>query len=434
MQIMIAKKENNPLRFVSSLITTACFVGCAALVSGCDSPLSSGSSASVDSLSSSASSSLGISSSTSTVAINGNVVFTASGGTKPYTYYLESGEGTINSSTGLFTASAIPGSVEVMVEDAAGNTSYSTITVGDAQDLTLTAAAYQIAPNATVQLTPSGGTAPYSYYVVSGDGSVSSSGVFTAPDYETTSEIEVVDKTGYYGTVSIEIVSTALSLNVASLTVTNGEAITLTTNGGVAPYTYKLISGGGSISGSVYTAPEYVSSVEIQVTDADDNTGTSTFNVVASGVTGQFVSATSNSIANSLWEPSNLFLGSTTSCYRSITYSSATPSVEPYIIAYLGNATTKVKGYYTVNHLNLTAYYDYNKLSGFPASYTVQILDAITNAWVSVGTYTTQPSFDGVVRLTFGTSYVTNEVAVVPTTLTTDTGGNHCFQLCGISQ
>ena len=66
---------------------------------------------------------------TVTVQTNGNYPFTASGGLPPYTFSVFSGTGTINASTGLFTAPASPESDTVKVVDSLGNAGTATVTV-----------------------------------------------------------------------------------------------------------------------------------------------------------------------------------------------------------------------------------------------------------------------------------------------------------------
>jgi uncharacterized delta-60 repeat protein len=72
-------------------------------------------------------SNLALNVSTKTLAPSVNYTFTATGGATPYTYTIDSGGGSINSSTGVYIAAASPGSAVVRVTDAVN--SYITATV-----------------------------------------------------------------------------------------------------------------------------------------------------------------------------------------------------------------------------------------------------------------------------------------------------------------
>ena len=71
---------------------------------------------------------LAISPSSTTVSSNGTIQFSASGGVPPYTFSILSGVGSINSSSGLYTAPATPGTTYVLVTDKQGSTAKATVT------------------------------------------------------------------------------------------------------------------------------------------------------------------------------------------------------------------------------------------------------------------------------------------------------------------
>lgn len=59
-----------------------------------------------------------------------------------------------------------------------------------------------------------------------------------------------------------------LRLSPQSATVAESQTLQLTVSGGNPPYTLKVFSGGGSVSGSTYTAPSAIGSAVVTVTDA----------------------------------------------------------------------------------------------------------------------------------------------------------------------
>ncbi|HTP57444.1 MAG TPA: hypothetical protein VMM82_00915, partial [Spirochaetia bacterium] len=71
---------------------------------------------------------LAISPSSTTVPPNGTIQFSATGGAPPYTFSILSGVGTIDASTGLYTAPATPGTTIVQVMDKNGATAKATVT------------------------------------------------------------------------------------------------------------------------------------------------------------------------------------------------------------------------------------------------------------------------------------------------------------------
>ncbi len=77
---------------------------------------------------------LQLSVSDSEIAPTETATLTASGGASPYVYSVVSGTGTVDASTGVFTAGATASTVEVSVEDANGDTATSQINVVIAEE------------------------------------------------------------------------------------------------------------------------------------------------------------------------------------------------------------------------------------------------------------------------------------------------------------
>ena len=144
-------------------------------------------------------STLMISPTSSAVSPLNNLQFSASGGSPPYTYSVVSGSGTITSA-GLFTAGSMTGLATVAVHDAAGSVMLAYVTVGSGTTtssvLTMTPSSATVVPGGTVQLTAANGTPPYSYSMHAGDGSVNSTGLYTASTSVGSSIVMVTDNVG----------------------------------------------------------------------------------------------------------------------------------------------------------------------------------------------------------------------------------------------
>ncbi len=212
-------------------------------------------------------SAMSISPASITLAVNNTTTFTVSGGTGPYTYSTVSGTGTINSSTGVYTAPASSGSATVRVTDSLGATGDASVTVNSA--LSISPASQTMGINGTLNFSASGGVVPYSYSIVSGSGSVNSSGVFTAAASPGTTVVRVTDNVGNTANSTVTITS-GLSISPASTTLAVNNTITFTGSSGSSPYTYSVVSGTGTINSStgVYTAPASSGSATVRVTDS----------------------------------------------------------------------------------------------------------------------------------------------------------------------
>jgi hypothetical protein len=143
-----------------------------------------------------------------------------------------------------------------------------------------------------VQLQVPGGRAPFTFTIVSGAGTISPSGLYTAPLSVTSSQstisIEVSDGTGSVGYATFYMNVSAIAQVPASFSPNpayTSQNITITATSGNAPFTYSLISGSGILNGSVYTASSVAETAQIQVRDATGVTSIlsipiTTFNVM----------------------------------------------------------------------------------------------------------------------------------------------------------
>lgn len=139
----------------------------------------------------------------------------------------------------------------------------------------------QISVNNTTTFTATGGAAPYSYSVFSGGGSIlTTTGVYTAPAIAGSAVVRVTDALGQFSD-SIVTISAALQISPTSQSLSVNQTHTFSTSGGVAPITYSIVSGFGSVnpSSGVYTASSSAGSAVVRATDSLGNTSEASVNV-----------------------------------------------------------------------------------------------------------------------------------------------------------
>jgi hypothetical protein len=214
--------------------------------------------------------------SAATIDLSGSQTFSVTGGMPPYVFSIVSGSGSFTGST--FNAPNTSGPVSIKITDANGSVSYATLIVS--ADLALTPTTLTIPVNQTHTFTVTGGQPPYTYSVPSGGGTFSA-GVYTAPSSAGSATIEVTDSIGAFVTSNITIVPT-LQITPASVTMTVDATQTFGATGGLAPYVYTITSGGGSFSGTTYTAAGTPETVTVQVADSLGETSSATVTIVAS--------------------------------------------------------------------------------------------------------------------------------------------------------
>src|SRR5262249_33740560 len=148
------------------------------------------------------------------------VQFSPHGGDAPYSYAVSNGGGLI-SQNGLFTApTSVVGysqAVTITVTDAVGAATTATVVVlpsGSAMTAPFTP--NPPTPGSAVTITATGGTAPYTYTLISGSGQLTGN-TYIAPLTAETASVRVTDQTGQITTVSIPIAQNNV---IVSLTIT----------------------------------------------------------------------------------------------------------------------------------------------------------------------------------------------------------------------
>jgi len=224
-------------------------------------------------------STLSISPTTKILAVNNVFTFTASGGTPPLTYSVFSGGGSINSSTGQYTAPAVAGSAVVRVTDSLGAIASSDVTINSV--LTITPVSQAMAINGSLNFSSGGGVPPYSYSIFSGAGSINpTTGAYTAPGTVGTDIVRVTDSIGNTANSTVTI-NNQLGISPAAITLAVNNVTTFTGLAGSPAYTFSIFSGGGSINPGtgVFTAPAVSGTTVVRVTDTLANTANATVTV-----------------------------------------------------------------------------------------------------------------------------------------------------------
>ena len=212
---------------------------------------------------------------------NGAINLTPTGGTGPYTFNWVSGP-TTEDRTGLAA-----GTYSVTITDANGCTgTISGITVTQpASAVSGTTVVTNVAcfggSNGAINLTPTGGTGPYTFNWVSGPTTEDRTGLAAG-----TYSVTITDANGCTGTVNVTVTQPAIisltpasQTNIACFGGSNGAASVNTASGGAGGYTYDWTPGNPIGDGTTFVTGLTAGTWTCTVTDANGCTASQIFNI-----------------------------------------------------------------------------------------------------------------------------------------------------------
>ena len=207
------------------------------------------------------------------ISLGSTYTFSASGGQGAYAFSIAGAAGgTMDAVLGDYIPAAT-GTETATVTDGAATTSSVSVVVYN--PLAISPTTVTMSVNATQTFTATGGClngtncvgGAYTWSVVSGGGSITTAGVFTAPSGTATCVVQVADSIGNVAQSTVTVVN-SLTISPATLRLAVYSTSTFTTILGTSPYTYSVFAGTGTNVGAVYTAPAIVGTGTFRVTDS----------------------------------------------------------------------------------------------------------------------------------------------------------------------
>ncbi|MBL7715265.1 MAG: hypothetical protein JNL01_07320 [Bdellovibrionales bacterium] len=217
--------------------------------------------------------------------------FGATGGIPPYAFSISSGLGSVNASTGFYTAPAVAGTAVIRVRDSETNEAFAFVNViagfgGSTLDEVLPV-------GNTFLLAPAGGQAPYTFNFASVPyGNITSpsgtASAYVAPatvpgGADNPVHILVQDNLGQQVTYRFQIVP-GVAISPTTKYLAYNQAFNFSASGGVGPYTFSM--GAVSPSGSVtnpgtgeFTATTTSGTAVVNVMDSRGNVSSATVHV-----------------------------------------------------------------------------------------------------------------------------------------------------------
>jgi len=222
------------------------------------------------------------------------VTLRATGGTPDYSFELVGGGGTLvemPDGQAQYTAPAGDTTAAIRLTDAAGTESDASILVKAIAPLAIQPSIVSLMRGGAQPFVASGGLSPLVFSLVSGLGSITAAGLYTAPTTDDTDAIvRVEDAAGQSSeaTVTVRSAPQPLAIDPTSLTIETDSTCTFSASGGTLPYTFSAMPGEGTFAPGTgnYTAPGSAGGpYTITVTDGMSVTATAAVTVTAAAAT-----------------------------------------------------------------------------------------------------------------------------------------------------
>lgn len=203
----------------------------------------------------------------SVMMVNESVQFFAEGGVPAYLYSKNSVDGSMDLNTGVFVAPATPQIVQVSVIDSEGLLGTRNIQIID--QIEIAPISPIIIAGETLQLSATGGGGLYTYDITLGTGLVDSvTGLYMSEDFAGSAVVRVRDQYGYSASTIVTI-NPQISVTPDGGNFAVNTKVPLTVEGGQPPFTFSIISGGGSIDeNGVLTISDREETMTLQIEDS----------------------------------------------------------------------------------------------------------------------------------------------------------------------
>ncbi|MCC7301592.1 MAG: gliding motility-associated C-terminal domain-containing protein [Bacteroidia bacterium] len=227
---------------------------------------------------------------------DGTATVTANGGTPPYTYLWSPGGQTTSTATGL-----CQGTYTVQVTDQPGCISFNTVTINQPAPFSAPAVIVNSSCatpcNGSINITPTGGTAPYTYLWMPGNSTTEDLTGLCAGTYTLTiTDANLCDSTFTYTiTAPPAVTVTVNSTNVNCNNACDGTAIA-NPSGGVGNFTYLWMPGNFSTQNIVNLCPGVYT---VTVTDGNGCTASATVTITEPPVLTLILTSSTPPLCNS---------------------------------------------------------------------------------------------------------------------------------------
>lgn len=197
------------------------------------------------------------------MVVNQNYSLSASGGKPPYSYQILNGTGSLNGDS--YLAPPSPTVAQVKISDSLNHEALVDIEVVSVLDSNIQS--FEKLVNQSQSIQGVGGLSPYTYSVLTGQGSIDSEGLFSASASSGMVSIKITDSLNQEKIVTGQIYS-LLQVNPSSIAVALADEEQLVASGGKPPYSFTKLSGVGTLSSTGLFSSLDTGSSQLQVEDS----------------------------------------------------------------------------------------------------------------------------------------------------------------------